>query len=94
MPKDMPDGAFGPQLQARIGLLSGRYRLPRRETRALAKDLFGVRISLGSVQACCKSVSGAVVATAEIIHAGVKQARVNRLWPLRQRPDVALGRRD
>jgi transposase len=74
MPKGMPEGAFGPQLQARIGLLSGRYRLTRRETRALAKDLFGVRISLGSVQACCKSVSGAVVSTAEVIHDEVKQA--------------------
>jgi hypothetical protein len=31
MPKDMPDGAFGPQLQARIGLLSGRYRLIHRD---------------------------------------------------------------
>ena len=38
MPKGMPDGAFGPHLQARIGLLSGRFRLTRRETRALAKD--------------------------------------------------------
>jgi len=50
------------------------YRLTRRETRALAKDLFGVRVSLGSVQACCKSVSGAVVATAEVIYAEVKHA--------------------
>ena len=74
MPKDVPDGAFGPQLQARIGLLSGRYRLTRRETRALAKDLFGVRMSLGSVQACCKAVSGAVVETAQTIHDEVKAA--------------------
>jgi transposase len=74
MPKGMPEGAFGPHLQARIGLLSGRYRLTRRETRALAKDLFGVRISLGSVQACCKAVSAAVVETAEVIHVEVKQA--------------------
>jgi transposase len=76
MPKGMPDGAFGPQLQARIGLLSGRYRLTRRETRALAKDLFGVRISLGSVQACCNAVSAAVAEPAQIIHAEVKQAAV------------------
>ena len=74
MPKGMPDGAFGPQLQARIGLLSGRYRLTRRETRALAKDLFGVRISLGSVQACCKAVSGACADTTETIQAEVKAA--------------------
>jgi transposase len=74
MPKGTPEGAFGPQLQARIGLLSGRYRLTRRETRALAKDLFGVRMSLGSVQACCKIVSGACAETTETIQAGVKVA--------------------
>jgi len=74
MPKNMPGGAFGPQLQARIGLLSGRYRLTRRETRSLAKDLFGVRMSLGSVQACCNAVSAAVVETDAAIHVEVNQA--------------------
>jgi transposase len=73
-PKDMPDGAFGPQRQARIGLLSGRYRLTRRETRALAKDLFGVSMSLGSVQACCNTVSAAVADTVEVLRVEVKQA--------------------
>lgn len=74
MPEGAPKGSFGPQLQARIGLLSGRYRLTRRETRALAKDLFGVRISLGSVQACCKTVSEASAETVQAIHDEVKQA--------------------
>jgi transposase len=74
MPKSAPEGAFGPQLQARIGLLSGRYRMTRRETRALAKDLFGVRMALGSVQACCNAVSLAVAEPAQAIHAEVKQA--------------------
>ena len=34
MPEGLPEGAFGPHLQARIELLSGRYRMTRRETRA------------------------------------------------------------
>jgi hypothetical protein len=59
MPKGMPDGAFGPHLQSRIGLLSGRHRLTRRATRALAKDLFGVRMSQGSMETCCNTVSAA-----------------------------------
>jgi transposase len=74
MPKGVPDGAFGPQLQARICLLSGRYRLTRRETRLLAKDLFGVRMSLGSVQACCNTVSAAVAGPSQTIHTEVKLA--------------------
>ena len=76
MPEGMPKGAFGPRLQARIGVLSGRYRMTRREVVSLSKALFGVRISLGSVQACCKAVSEAAAETAQAIHAEVKQAAV------------------
>lgn len=74
MPAGSPKGAFGPRLQARIALLSGRFRLTRRETRALAKSMFGVKISLGSVQACCEAVSAVAAPTAEEIHEEVKQA--------------------
>jgi transposase len=74
MPEGAPKGAFGPRLQARIAMLGGRFRLTRRETRAIAKDLFGVRISLGSVQACCEAVSLVTATTVEVIHAEVKQS--------------------
>lgn len=74
MPVGAPKGAFGPRLQARVAILDGRFRMTRRETRAIAKDLFGVRISVGSVQACCEAVSAATATTTEAIHAEVKQA--------------------
>jgi transposase len=74
MPEGAPKGAFGARLQARIAILGGRFRLTRRETRAIAKDLFGVRISVGSVQACCEAASAAAATTAESIHTEVKQA--------------------
>ena len=74
MPAGSPKGAFGPRLQARIALLSGRFRLTRRETRAIAKSMFGVKISLGSVQACCEAVSAVAAPTTEAIHEEVKQA--------------------
>lgn len=74
MPEGAPTGAFGPRLQARIGLLSGRFRMTRRETKTLAKDFFGVQISLGSVQACCEAVSEAASETATAIHEEVKQS--------------------
>ena len=74
MPEGAPKGAFGPRLQARVAILGGRFRMTRRETRAIAKDLFGVRISVGSVQACCEAVSAATATTTEAIHAEVKQA--------------------
>jgi transposase len=74
MPAGAPKGAFGPRIQARIGILTGRYRMTRREVVSLSKAMFGVRISLGSVQACCKAVSEAGAETARTIHAEVKQA--------------------
>jgi transposase len=61
-------------MQAQMGLLSGRYRMTRREVVSLSQSLFGVRISLGSVQACCKAVSEAAAETVEAIHTEVKQA--------------------
>jgi transposase len=93
MPDGSPKGAFGPRIQARIGMLSGRFRLTRRETRALVKDMFGVRISLGSVQSCCKEVSEAVAGPVETIQEAAKTAKAvwadetgfgrcgkNRMW--------------
>lgn len=74
MPEGSPKGAFGPRVQARIGLLGGRFRLTRRETRALAMDLFGIRISLGSVHACCKEVSQAVAAPVAAVQEAAKHA--------------------
>ncbi len=73
-PEGTPQGAFGPRLQARIGLLSGRFRMTRREVVSLSKALFDVKISLGSVQACCKAVSESVAETSEAIHEELKQS--------------------
>jgi transposase len=40
---------FGPRLTAVVALLSGRYRLSRREVRQLLQHLWAVRLSLGAV---------------------------------------------
>ncbi len=71
-PAGTPRGAFGPRLQALTGMLSGRFRLTKREIVVMHRSVFGVRMSLGSVAACCKSVSEAVALTTEAIHAEVK----------------------
>jgi transposase len=50
---DLPAGVarrpFGARLTAVIALLSGRYRLSRREVRQLLRDLWQVQVSLGAV---------------------------------------------
>src|SRR5438552_13837550 len=49
LPAGVPRRPFGPRLTAVIALLSGGYRLSRREVRQLLRDLWQVRISLGAV---------------------------------------------
>jgi transposase len=50
---ELPPGVsrrpFGARLTAVIALLSGRYRLSRREVRQLLQDLWAVKLSLGAV---------------------------------------------
>jgi transposase len=74
IPPGSPKGAFGPRIQATAAMLSGRFRLSRREVKALMRLLAGVEISLGSVQACCEAASEAMAKAHEDLHAEVKAA--------------------
>ena len=49
LPTGVPRRRFGPRLTAVVALLSGRYRLSRREVRQLLHDLWAVEVSLGAV---------------------------------------------
>jgi len=49
MPPGSPKGAFGPRIQATVAMLSGRFRLSRREVQALVRLMLGAEMSLGSV---------------------------------------------
>lgn len=68
---DLPAGAarrcWGPRLQATAVLLTGRYRLSRREARQLLQDLWGVELSLGGLS----QLEGA---TAEVLAPVVAEA--------------------
>ncbi len=52
----------GPRLMSIIAMLTGRFRLARDETTALLRDLLGVELSEGTVQAVCERVSKAIAA--------------------------------
>ena len=73
-----PAGPLGPRLTAVIALLSGRYRLSRREVRQLLQDLWTVRVSLGAVvrQERAQSAALAPVVEAAILLgvSGLRQA--------------------
>jgi transposase len=49
LPEGVPRGAFGPRLQAWAGLLSGAYRLSKRQVQRLFADLLGLSISTGMI---------------------------------------------
>lgn len=48
-PAGVPRGSFGPRLQATVALLSGAYRISRRNVQQLMSDGFGVDLSLGAI---------------------------------------------
>jgi transposase len=52
--------AFGPRLQALVAVLSGAYRLSKRNIRQLLADCFGVDLALGSISALESATSEAL----------------------------------
>jgi transposase len=73
LPPAVSAGAFGPRLQATVAVLSGRYRLSRREVVGLCTDVLGVPLAVGSVdrlcQATAQALAGPVAALAAAVHA-------------------------
>jgi transposase len=76
LPAGVPRRPFGPRLTAVVVLLSGRYRLSRREVRQALRDLWGVRLSLGAVVRQEQAQSAALAPVVEEARAAVQQAAV------------------
>jgi transposase len=51
LPDEVAGSAFGPRLQAAVATLSVRNRVSRRDLVELCEELFGARISVGSIDA-------------------------------------------
>jgi transposase len=60
LPVGIAGSAFGPRLQAAIATLTAAYRISRRGIAELARDLFGVELSAGAVDAICQRTSVAL----------------------------------
>jgi transposase len=52
------ESPFGPGLQAAVVALTARNRISRRDMSELVFELFGVRISVGAIDAICQRTSG------------------------------------
>jgi transposase len=79
LPPGVPRRPFGTRLTAVVALLSGRYRLSRREVRQLLQDLWQVRLSLGAVVRQEQAQSAALAPGVEEAQAAVQQAAVVNL---------------
>ena len=72
---ELPDGlrgsAFGPRTQAAVVTMSARNRISRRDMAELAGDLFGLQMSMGTVDAICQRASAALKGPHERLVASV-----------------------
>ena len=60
LPAEIRGSAFGPRLRAAIVTLTARNRISRRAASELARELFGVGLSSGSVDAICQDAADAL----------------------------------
>jgi transposase len=74
LPDGVPQGAFGPRLQAALALFTGCYHVSKRIVQSALGDLFGVDLSLGSVSATEQNVSAALEVPVTEAHQHVQQS--------------------
>ncbi len=67
LPDGVGDSPFGTGLQAAVVTLSARNRVSRRDMSELARDLFGLGLSVGAVDAICQRAALALAAPHEAL---------------------------
>ena len=85
LPPGVPHRPYGPRLQATAALLTGRYRLSRREACQLLQDLWQVEVSLGGLSRLEGATAEALAPVVEAVAQAIKEAGVVNLdetgWP-------------
>ena len=79
LPKGVPRGAFGPRIQALVSLLSGTYRISKRNVQDLLSDCFGVDLALGSICPLEQATSEAIASPVEEAKVYVQQQPVSNV---------------
>jgi transposase len=74
LPAGVPQHPFGPRLTVVVALLTGRYRLSRREAQQVLVDLWDVTLSLGWVLRQERAQSAALTPVVAEVRAAVQQA--------------------
>ncbi len=68
LPAEIGASAFGPNLQAALVTLTARNRVSRQGMIELARDLFGVSLSIGTVDAICQRAADALAGPHAQLH--------------------------
>lgn len=71
LPEGVAGSAFGPNIQAAVVTLTARNRVSRRDMSELARDLFGIGLSTGSVEAICQRAAAILSGPHEALVASV-----------------------
>ncbi len=74
LPAEVAGAAFGPKLQAAVVTMTARNRVSRREMSELARELFGIGLSVGTVDAVCQRASAALAEPHERLVASVLES--------------------
>ena len=74
LPEDLVSSAFGPRLQAAVVTLTARNRISRRDMSELARELFSIGLSVGTVDAICQRASAALGEPHELLVGSVLSA--------------------
>jgi hypothetical protein len=85
LPRSVAASCFGPRLQAALVALSVRNRVSRRDVVELGEELFGARLSVGSVDAILTSTSDALAKPYEDLFARPEATSSHRPRQLRTR---------
>jgi transposase len=76
LPREVSRSAFGPRLQAALVTLAIRNRVSRRDATELARELFGVEVSTGSVDAIIQRAGEALAGPHTQLEQRIKSASV------------------
>jgi len=76
LPPGVPSRGEGPRLTALIALLSGKYRLAKRQVQEALSDILGVDLSLGTICNLGQEMSEALAGTVEEARQYVRHQRV------------------
>ena len=85
LPAAVPTGAFGPRLQATVAVLSGQYRLSRRQVADVCGTVLDAPLAASSVDRLCQTTAAALATPVAAVQATLPQAAVANAdetrWP-------------